>query len=158
LKTLTEVEQWCLGAAEEFGDPAIPVCQLLCRWEHNPAADGGQRSDLACGMYRGRFCLTLNRIAPCFLTVVDGPPAFDAVGDLRAFGAEQFAPGLWSLTPSLYLPGVLHAFVVLYDVPNPAPWERTLVIVEDLSSLPSVATGPRQKRSNPIALPGDGAP
>jgi hypothetical protein len=46
---------------------------------------------------------------------------------LAAFGIIEIVPGLWHLTPSLNLPGVLHMFVVVYDVPSPAPWERRII-------------------------------
>jgi hypothetical protein len=36
---------------------------------------------------------------------------------------ERIVPGVWALNPSLNIPGVIHVFVLLYGVPNPAPWE-----------------------------------
>ena len=49
--------------------------------------------------------------------------------ELVEFGVDRIAPGLWVLNPSLNIPGVLHAFIALYDVPNPAPWEGGLILL-----------------------------
>jgi hypothetical protein len=39
-----------------------------------------------------------------------------------AWGMERLGPGVWSLEPSLVIPGLLHAFITLVDVPEPPPW------------------------------------
>jgi hypothetical protein len=49
---------------------------------------------------------------------------------LEAFGIDRVAPSLWALTPSLNIPDFIHAFMVLYDAPNPAPWESERPVCE----------------------------
>lgn len=81
-----------------------PVTRLLL----NMPTDGGKRFHLT---------VPTNLGGPC-------------VGDPEkptAFGLERIAPGVWVLNPSLLVPGVLHAFVVVVGVPEPAPWEDPFV-------------------------------
>lgn len=40
----------------------------------------------------------------------------------ETWGMDQLGPGVWSLDPSVIIPGVIHAFVTLVDVPEPALW------------------------------------
>jgi hypothetical protein len=63
------------------------------------------------------------------LLVQEGDPTLTNDGELLAFGAVQISSGVWAITPSLNVPGQLHAFVVIRDVPSPAPWERQLVVL-----------------------------
>jgi hypothetical protein len=46
-------------------------------------------------------------------------------GSMHRFGMMKIGPGTWKVIPSLNVPRVLHAFVVLCNVPEPAPWEAT---------------------------------
>lgn len=34
----------------------------------------------------------------------------------------RLGPGVWDISPSVHVPGQLHAFLTLVDVPEPAPW------------------------------------
>ncbi len=47
--------------------------------------------------------------------VEDGPPP--------RFVLFKLGPGVWKLAPSLTVPGLLHAFVTIVHVSDPAPWE-----------------------------------
>lgn len=49
-------------------------------------------------------------------------------GELTKYGAELVTKGVWAISPSLNAEGVIHAFLVLYDVPDPAPWERGIAL------------------------------
>lgn len=42
----------------------------------------------------------------------------------EAWGLEQLGPGVWSVEPSVIIPGLLHAFVTMVNVPEPAPWSK----------------------------------
>ena len=37
----------------------------------------------------------------------------------------QLGPGVWEVSPSLLVPGQIHAFVTLVGVPEPPPWRAT---------------------------------
>lgn len=124
MKTFSELADWLTGAAEEFGNPSIPVCQLFVRYVANVTDYRGD--DLVCS---AGLNLWLDRQAPIPLAISrngDGP-CMNAMGELTAFAARQLVPGVWFLSPSLNIPGVIHAFIVLYDVPDPAPWERRII-------------------------------
>jgi hypothetical protein len=123
LKTFTEVSDWCIGAAELFGDPAIPICQLFVRYVADVAGYRGE--DLVCGGASLALWLAPELSVP-FAISKTGPHQ-NALGELVAFGAQRVVPGVWFLTTSLNIPNVIHAFVVLYDVPNPAPWEGIVI-------------------------------
>lgn len=127
MKTTREVEAWCDGAAERFGDPSIPVCQLFVRF----LAGGLPGEDIVATP-------TVNdRELALWLPQLPFPVALEfsqdrrshikASGELMAFGWEQIIPGVFALTPSLNLTFVIHAFIVLYDVPNPVPWEKSRI-------------------------------
>jgi len=123
MKTVQELDAWRAGAAQQFGDPAIPVCQLFVRW----AGEDFPRPrllELFCSHRRaGYYILRLGREwqlrVP--LRISSGRPKMKA-GELKTFGAERITHGMWALQPSLNLPGLLHGFVVLYEVPDPPPW------------------------------------
>jgi hypothetical protein len=132
VKTIDEVERWIQGAAAECGDPSIPVCQLFARYvngDHRPA--GEELFDLFCFRNAIRepdeFTLWLgpDLVLPLFISR-DGPQI--ANGELQSFGAEEVTRGVWTLRPSLNIPGLIHGFVMLYDVPSPAPWERLIIL------------------------------
>ena len=35
----------------------------------------------------------------------------------------KLGPGVWDVLPSIHVPGQMHAFVTIVEVPDPAPWE-----------------------------------
>lgn len=41
---------------------------------------------------------------------------------IRKWGLERIGPGVWVVSPSVWEPGSFHAYVVLRDVPEPAPF------------------------------------
>jgi hypothetical protein len=127
MKTFSQVEEWCDGAEQEFGDASVPIAQLFIRYV--PAFCVG--TDL---MFTMEGCDLLLKIWPTVVPVrlrvsPNGPDLGDDGEEVLAFGAERISPGLWALIPSLSIPGLIHAFVTLYDVPNPAPWEGGLIVL-----------------------------
>jgi hypothetical protein len=126
VRTFAEVSAWCAGAAEEFGDPSLPICQLFFRWQGSLAGDG---AELICGMPEDALVLLLGPgFPPLPLPVQSGEPVVDQDGELLAYGAERVTASVWAITPSLNAVGLIHAFIVLHGVPDPAPWERRIVL------------------------------
>lgn len=123
MKTSQELAEWCAGALIEFGDPAAPVGQMFFRYTEVTLARG---DELTCTARGDALMLNVGGVPPLRVDV-EGP-AFDEEERLRVFGIKSIVPGLWTLEPSLNLPGMFHAFIVIYDVPNPAPWERLIVL------------------------------
>lgn len=126
MKTYADIMQWCDGALERFGDPSRPICQLFYRWDGNvslPTSDDlefhAESKELRLPIFKSRKAITL--------PVGTGQPVIGEDGDLVTFGLEEITEGVWKLTPSLNIPGIIHAFVVLYGVPNPAPWTRSII-------------------------------
>lgn len=37
----------------------------------------------------------------------------------------KLAPTVWDIPMSVHVPGQLHAYITLLNVPDPAPWEKT---------------------------------
>lgn len=129
MRTVAGLEAWLIGAKEEFGDPSVPVCQLFFRWHSN--LEGYSADELACSVINDELALVMcHGIEPELLPVRMGEPDMTA-DECTCFGLQRITPRLWTLTPSFNAPGYLHAFIVLYDVPNPAPWERRLVLPGD---------------------------
>lgn len=46
----------------------------------------------------------------------DGPPP--------RFVLWKLGPTVWKLSPSITAPGMLHAYLTIVKVPDPAPWEK----------------------------------
>lgn len=122
MKTIEELHEWVTGVEQAFGDPSAATGMLFARYQALPAPS----EDLV-ARYDGELRLVAGELGEI-------PIAIDPGGyvmrneELVAFGIEQVMPGLWHLIPSLNIPEVLHVFVVLYDVPTPAPWERKLIV------------------------------
>ena len=133
MRTFEEVRRWIVGAAEEFGDPAAPVGQLFFRWREDLDAFDGE--DLACGMRDGELVLYLGPVAePLPLPVSVEGATYGRDGELLAFGLQRLTEGpreVWTMTPSLNIRGLIHGFVVLYDVPTSA-LERRIVVARSL--------------------------
>lgn len=139
MKTQQQLLEWCQGAAAQFKDPAEPVGQSFIRlvpalkpppmfareaietegpieaayYKHDYQRHRFPRHtlmlDLPDGHYPVRFGVWTSRWVPS-----------DEVRVL--FNVVPVVPGVWYLTPSFNHRGVLHTFITLYDVPEPAPW------------------------------------
>lgn len=133
MKLLAQVEQWVQATALEFEDPAEPVCQIFARYtEAKPIV----YDEVLARWDSGTIFLELGKGFFMPLEVsADGPRVNQSLGNLEAFGIEQICPGVWELTPSLNVPGLIHAFVTLYDVPQAAPWESRIVVVQGIGGL-----------------------
>lgn len=121
MKTFFELRSWCEGASSTFDDPSAPICQCFFRWVENLEHPTGG-ADLACGIFEGEFCLLMLPVGLIPLPIAPGGPVIADTG-VVAFGAAKIARGLWEVSPSLNMQGEVHAFIVLYGVPDPAPWE-----------------------------------
>ena len=124
MKLMSEVEEWALGAAAQFGDPAVPVCQIFAKYEEGE--DIGH--DYVTARYTDRLLLELDPGNFLPLPIhIDGPQINDA-GALKVFGIAEICPGVWTLNPSLNIPGLIHAFITIYSVPIYAPWAKRIII------------------------------
>lgn len=128
MRKIAEVESWRFDTSEAYGDPSLLVCQLFLRWEADLEMYAGE--DLVCGMIDGRLAISPGNWLDGFLPIEVGEEArFAADGALEAFEAERITAGVWALSPSLNIPGEIHGFLVLYDVPEPPPWQQRIVVV-----------------------------
>jgi hypothetical protein len=129
VRTFAEVAEWCLGAFEAYGDSSVPVCQLFFRWQPDLQNFDGRGDDetLVCGMVMGEFVLVCGPPAIIPLPVRTGEPEVTDE-EVISYGAVRVVEGVWAIAPSLNLPGFIHGFVVVYGVPDPAPWERLIVL------------------------------
>ena len=59
--------------------------------------------------------------------LVEIAPGVKAWTRMTKFGLEKLGPGVWRVEPSLWVPGQLHAFLILRDVPEPAPFAKPLL-------------------------------
>jgi hypothetical protein len=131
MRTLAELQAWRDEATRILGDPAetcgcaffryVRAGQLFASKEHDPDlvfSDEGDDLLLRFELRSPPLRISISR---------DGPKML--AGVLVEFGVDRIAPGLWVLNPSLNSPGVLHAFIALYDVPDPAPWEGGLIVL-----------------------------
>ncbi len=127
MKTFREVAAWFDGACRQFEDPSIPICQLFFRW-HATLEGNAPSEELACGLLGDEVTLLLGPGFPMLPMPIEiGAPKIEA-DELLAYGATKVTDGVWALSPSLNAEGLIHAFVVIHNVPDPAPWERRIVL------------------------------
>ena len=143
MRTIREVCDWCTAVEHDMGDPAASVAQVFARYVEDVDAYRGE--DLVFGLHGGKaqngaVALQLRlwvgpAIHPAAIQGVIVPATMDgpkfALDQLLTFGVRPVSPGLWYLNPSLNLPGQIHAFIVLYDVPTPAPWDKPVIRPND---------------------------
>lgn len=125
MKYIADMESWILRATELFGDPANTVGQIFAKYV---PADPREFSDIVAKWEPKES--TLHVTIPqgwLPLKISTTGPKGDETG-LSAFGIEQVCPGFWTLTPSLNISGLIHAFVHIYDVPTIAPWESRIIL------------------------------
>ena len=127
LTTIGEVAEWREGVTNELGDPSLAVCQLFFRWVAAPRAR--RNDDLVCGLEDRVVLLRFGASTFIYLPVDSESPRLRSHGSVASFGAKRIAPGLWSLFPSLNIPGGIHAFIALHGVPDPAPWDHLILLV-----------------------------
>lgn len=130
MRTQRELAEWCVGAIGKFGDPAEPVGQIFARYQSlTEVAALKTPADylLTCTYKVGTLSLRIDPDCEIPMRIDMAGPVFD--GDrLQVFGIEQITAGLWALKPSLYVSNTFHAFVIVYDAPHPAPWQKLIVL------------------------------
>lgn len=116
-----DLAAWCAGAEEEFGDPSIPVCQLFLKWADPLILHRG--IELAAGMIEGDLFLQLDaNLGPLQIP-------------LDRYEFKRATKGVYAMTPSLNIPGILHGYVVLIDVPEQGalpPWESLVILATSI--------------------------
>jgi hypothetical protein len=123
MKNMAELAQWREAAEEEFGDPSTPICQLFFRWTRSLLEHNGD--ELVCGRLGDTIHLLFAEGLPLPFHIVNGRQGAYAAGGYRA---QRITKGVFQISPSLNIPGIIHGFVVLYDVPEPAPWEVMVIL------------------------------
>jgi hypothetical protein len=124
MKLVSDLQEWLMNAAERFGDPSIPVGQIFARFAYK---DARESEDIVV-VWDGRE-LRIGVGEGDWLPIpvdVDGPVISEA-GELECFGIREVCSGLWQITPSLNVPGVIHAFVIIYDAPIVPPWKSLII-------------------------------
>jgi hypothetical protein len=129
MRTSAELYNWSAEAEFEFGDPAKVVGLLFARYKALAPSNLRLDDDVIATFMSDAIDLHLADLAPFTLSVSPDGPLLHEDGSLAAFAVDRVAPGLWVLEPSLNIPGEFHVFVVLHDVPEPAPWEQQRAIV-----------------------------
>jgi len=126
VRTIAELQAWRDEATRILGDPAETCGCAFFRYVR-----AGQLfdPDLVFSDEGNDLLLRFELRSPPLRIAIsrEGPKML--AGALVEFGVDRIAPGLWMLNPSLNIPGVLHAFIALYDVPHPAPWEGGLIVL-----------------------------
>ena len=133
MKTVAEIEEWMAGVAAHFGDPSARTCQIFAQMVKHPVRSGFH----LLANWDDQNYLMLNFGSDEWLPLpvdVDGPSAYED-GSIEAYGLKKVCDGVWSITPSLNMPGLIHAFVTIYDVPKPAPWESVIVVVGSMAAV-----------------------
>jgi len=56
---------------------------------------------------------------------MEGVQMVDKSYRMKSWGLRRIGPHTWAVNPSIHEPGIVHAYIVLCEVPEPAPWEVT---------------------------------
>jgi len=132
MKTIDQVTEWRYAVAERFGDPAARTGHLFARLVPRPP-DVPNYDDVIAFYEDDTLLISIERGAFGPVDVsTDGPQFDEETGAITALGLVKISDGLWALEPSLNLPGVIHAFVTIYDVPAVAPWENKIIVVSSM--------------------------
>ena len=125
---LDELTQYLEGARARFGDPAKPVFLLAVNFSPITKLQNG---DVRAQYNPAISSLTLD-FGGSLLTIEISPDgAIFEKDKLLAFHIRKLCSGIWAISPSLNMPGILHAFLVLHNVPEPAPWERMIFLASE---------------------------
>lgn len=125
-----ELDTFVVGARMRFGDPTRVVGSVFI--EYRDDFKGPQ--DLKAGWDQAHERILLEFFdagsAPHVMSVpVSKEGAAIGPSGTESFHIRKVTRGVWALAPSLNIPGELHAFITLYNVPDPAPWESLIVVV-----------------------------
>jgi hypothetical protein len=69
---------------------------------------------------------------------MDIAPGIKAWTRMDRYGLFKLGAGVWRVDPSLFVPRELHAFLVLCDVPEPAPFARSVLFSANGERLPKM--------------------
>ena len=109
-----------------------PVLLLTPRWSEYVLVLTGLGWEDCCRVQEmeGRLVATVRAfigVESVFFAVPvqHGDPELKPDGSsVQTFGMEKLGPGTWGLNPSVNIPELIHAFVILCEVPEPAPWKE----------------------------------
>jgi hypothetical protein len=126
--TRDELREFVEEATEQIGDPSQITTLLFVAMSSVESSGCPQAAYDA--KNRTLFVeLEAGTVWP--LEISDDGPLIHSQRGLIAFGMKKVRTGVWAVNPSLDVPGVLHAFVVLHGVPDPAPWERLVLLASE---------------------------
>ena len=127
--TYEELDHFLAAVNERFGDPSAMVCLMYVGWGNKQNAMPAIWSEWS----------DLDRVVLLHFVGMDGmdsvplkvsldEPGLTNEGGLAQFQIRPIAAGVWTISPSLNIPGQLHAFLVIHGVPEPAPWESRIIL------------------------------
>ncbi len=132
-----ELMQFLEEVQARLGDPSRATCLVFVEYGEVTGAGPVPALLASYDVPAGSLTVTaLDEMAmptmeiPVPLAGGDDPAIQD--GQLAAFGIRKVALGLWTLNPSLNIPGAFHGYVVVHGVPDPAPWERTILLATEV--------------------------
>jgi hypothetical protein len=129
MKTYKELVAWHLQALQTFADPAEPVCQMFFRFvRHDQAQQALRTGDLICWMDGPELMLQISSDEALPLPIKIGRCEL-AEDHVQRYGSQRVTHGVYAISPSLNIQGLVHGFLVLYDVPEPTPWEQLIILV-----------------------------
>jgi hypothetical protein len=134
VKTFEQFAQWSQEVEAAVGDVAEAIGILCFRWCEDPRQHNG---DLICRADPRGVAIYFDPPSGAMVLEINtkGAVMNEETGELLAFGVEKLTPGVWTLEPSLNVLTFVHAFVVLYGVPDPAPWERLVIEAHSIPNL-----------------------
>lgn len=112
----------------QLGDPSAATGQIFARFVRERPTE--PYTDIIAFYEKDAIFLSieLGHVFPLEINL-DGPLVNQSLGTLEAFGIDKICPGVWNLTPSFNVPEAIHAFVTIYGVPDPAPWESSIILL-----------------------------
>lgn len=109
-------------ARERHQNQDAVIFHLTTRWVAEPHEFKGD--DIVAGWWGEKLTLNIGGHL-ISMPVTEGEPVFEDPRTMKmvAWGMDRVAANVWTVQPSLHQRGAIHAFIVVQDVPTPAPWE-----------------------------------
>jgi hypothetical protein len=106
----------------------MPVLLLTPAWSATALTDPSQNpvwtiEKLPDGLHLYARAFVAGEMVQLNVPIRNGAGQLRGDGTMEIFGLRKLGFRTWLVQPSVNIPGQVHAFVVLCDAPEPAPWE-----------------------------------
>jgi hypothetical protein len=130
MRKVLDIHNTMLRTKKMYGAADLVVLQLVAKWTDLDIREFHGEEVLAGWMGRQVVVNIGGAVVPITAVVGPGVVADPETMTMESFGLEKLGPGVWAIDPAIHRKGGLHAYILLVEVPDPAPFEpRRLEVV-----------------------------